>query len=87
MLTGLRFCYSWSTVSFSTTDGPICGLDSHDKFYWHEDDLRIFYWYKWQIFLELLVLELVVVDQIADKEAANVWIIPKFNFIYKYNNF
>ena len=43
ILTGLRFCYPPSTVSFSATDGPICGLDSHDKSYWHEDDLIMSY--------------------------------------------
>ena len=43
ILTGLRFCYPPSTVSFSATDGPICGLDSHDKSSWHEDDLIMSY--------------------------------------------
>ena len=43
ILKGLRFCYSPSTVIFSATDGPICGLDSHDKSSWHEDDLRMSY--------------------------------------------
>ena len=41
ILTGLRFCYPPSTVNFSATDGPICGLDSHDKSSWREDDLRM----------------------------------------------
>ena len=35
-LTSLRFFYPPSTVSISATDGPICGLDSHDKCSWHE---------------------------------------------------
>ena len=43
MLTGLIFFYSPSTVSFSATDGPICGLDSHNKSSWHEDHLRMSY--------------------------------------------
>ena len=43
VLTGLRFCYSLSTVSFSAIDGPICGLDIHDKIYLNEDDLRMSY--------------------------------------------
>ena len=42
-MVGFRFCYSSSTVSFSATEVPICGLDSHDKSYWHEDDLRMTY--------------------------------------------
>ena len=46
MLTGLRFFYSLSTVSFSATDGLICGLDIHDKIYCHEDDLRMYYFCK-----------------------------------------
>ena len=46
MLTALIFCYSPSTLIFSATDGPICGLDSHDKSYWHEDDLRMSYFCK-----------------------------------------
>ena len=43
MLTGLRFCYFPSTVSFSAMDGHICGLDSHNKSSWHEDNLRMSY--------------------------------------------
>ena len=43
MLTGLRFCYSLSTVSFSAIDGRICGLDIHDKIYLNEDYLRMSY--------------------------------------------
>ena len=43
MVTGLIFCYFPSTVSFSVTDGPICGLDSHNKISWHKDDLRMYY--------------------------------------------
>ena len=43
ILTGLRFCYPPSTVSFYATDGPICGLDSHYKSSWHEDDLIMSY--------------------------------------------
>ena len=46
ILTGLIFCYPPSTVSFSVTDGPICGLDSHDKRYWNEGDLRMSYCWK-----------------------------------------
>ena len=46
MLTGLRFCYYPSTVSFSASDGPVCGLESHDKIYWQEDDLRMSFWCK-----------------------------------------
>ena len=49
MFTGLRFCYSLSIVSFSATDGHIYGLDSHDKSYWREYDLRIFYCCKGEI--------------------------------------
>ena len=45
ILTGLRFFYPPSTVSLSATDGPICGLDSHDKSYWYEDDLRMSYFF------------------------------------------
>ena len=43
ILTGFRFCYPLSTEIFSATDGPICGLDSHDKSSWNEDDLRMPY--------------------------------------------
>ena len=43
ILTGLRFFYSPSTVSFYGTDGPIYDIDSHNKSYWHEDDLRMSY--------------------------------------------
>ena len=43
MLTGLRFCYSPSTVIFYTTDGTICGLDIHDKIPWQECGLRMSY--------------------------------------------
>ena len=43
ILTGLRFFYPPSTVSFSATDGTICGLDSHDKISWNEDDLIMSY--------------------------------------------
>ena len=49
MLTGLKCCYSPSTVIFSITDGPICGLDNHDKISWHEDGLRISYCCKGKI--------------------------------------
>ena len=56
ILTGLTFCYSPSTVSFSATNGPICGLDSHDKSYWHEDDLRMSYWCKGEINYGVIVL-------------------------------
>ena len=57
MLTGLIFCYSPSTVSFSATDDPICGLDSHNKIYWHEDDLRISYCCKGEINSGVIGLE------------------------------
>ena len=43
ILTGLRFCYPLSTVSLSATDGPLYGLDIHDKISWHEDDLIMSY--------------------------------------------
>ena len=43
MSTGLRFFYSRSTLSFSATDCPICGIDSHDKSSWHEDGLIMSY--------------------------------------------
>ena len=49
MLKGWRFCYSPSTVSFSATDGPICGPDSHDKSYWHADDLIMSYCCKGEV--------------------------------------
>ena len=49
MLTGLKFCYYLSAVSFSAVDCPICGLDSKDKSYWHEDDLRMPYCCKGEI--------------------------------------
>ena len=49
ILVGFRFCYSPSTVSFSATEVPICGLDSHDKSYWHEYDLMISYCCKGEI--------------------------------------
>ena len=42
-LTGLSFFNAPSTVSLSATDGPICGIDIHDKSYWHEDDLMLYY--------------------------------------------
>ena len=43
------FFYYLSTVSFYSTNGPICGLDSQDKSYWHEDDLRVSYCCKGEI--------------------------------------
>ena len=49
MLTGMICFYSLSTVSFSATDGPICGPDSHDKSYWNADDLMIYYFCKGEI--------------------------------------
>ena len=46
ILTGLIFCYPPSTVSFSAINGPICGLDSHNKSSWNEDDLIMYYYCK-----------------------------------------
>ena len=43
--------------------------------------------FKIQLILELLVSYLGVVDQRSDKEAANIWLLPKFNLICKCNNF
>ena len=56
MLTGLRFFYSLSTVSFSATDGLICGLDIHDKIYWDEGGLRVSYCCKGGINSRVIVI-------------------------------
>ena len=67
ILTGLRFCYSLSTVSYSATNGTISGIDIHDKIYWHEDDLIMSYCCKGSNTIELLVSEHGVLDRRADK--------------------
>ena len=40
-----------------------------------------------KLVIELLVSELGVVDQRFDKEEANLWLLPNFYFISKYNTF
>ena len=37
--------------------------------------------------MELLVSKIRVIDRRSDKEAEDWWLLTKFNFIYKYNNF
>ena len=82
-MTGLIFFYSQSTVIFYATNGPIYGLDSHNKSYLREDDLIMFYCCKGGIIYRVIGLGTWCGRPKSQQRGGKLWLLPDFNCIYK----
>ena len=87
MLKYLGSGYFRYNISFSATNYPIYGLNIPNKVLEMKMIWEFIIVAKGKLIIELLVSTLCVIDQRSDKEAENWWLLTKFYFVSKDNNF